>query len=324
MSDIGDGFCGAGPGAGAGACAAATARASIETRVSINMAVSTRILLRPGDFHSNRANLVLRLPLLLLFFASGCAALIYELVWFHLVQLVVGASSISMAVLLASFMGGMALGSALLPRLVSRARHPLRVLAGIEAGLAAIGLLMPWAIPLVQHGYVALAGYGYASVLLRAAVCALLLLPPTMLMGATLPAISRWTGDSREGTGLIGLLYMANIAGGAVGTVLAGFYLLRVYDTVVAGAVAVTFNLAGAAGASWLARVTLGTFRSRRIPDSRLPTPGSRGCPGLPVPGSRFPSTSSPPSRASPRLAPRSCGPASSRCSSAPASTPSR
>ena len=225
-----------------------------------------------------------RLPLLLLFFASGCAALIYELVWFHLVQLVVGASSISMAVLLASFMGGMALGSALLPRLVSGARHPLRVLAGIEAGLAAIGLLMPWAIPLVQHGYVALAGYGHASVLLRATVCALLLLPPTMLMGATLPAISRWAGDSRDGSSLIGLLYMANIAGGAVGTVLAGFYLLRVYDTVVAGAVAVTFNLAGAAGASWLASRHAFVPDGFPTPDSRLPAPVD-----VPSPGSRFP-----------------------------------
>lgn len=52
----------------------------------------------------------------LLFFASGCAALIYEMVWFYLVQLVVGASSISVAVLLSAFMGGMALGSCLLPR----------------------------------------------------------------------------------------------------------------------------------------------------------------------------------------------------------------
>ena len=55
--------------------------------------------------------------LLVIFGASGCAALIYEMVWFHLVQLVVGASSISVAVLLCSFMGGMALGSWLIPRL---------------------------------------------------------------------------------------------------------------------------------------------------------------------------------------------------------------
>ncbi len=60
------------------------------------------------------------LRLLVLFFFSGCAALIYETVWFYLVQLVVGASSISVAVLLCAFMGGMAIGSWLLTRLTPR------------------------------------------------------------------------------------------------------------------------------------------------------------------------------------------------------------
>ena len=64
--------------------------------------------------------------LLVLFFASGCAALIYETVWFYLVQLVVGASSISVAVLLCAFMGGMALGSWLLPKLTPKGAHPFR------------------------------------------------------------------------------------------------------------------------------------------------------------------------------------------------------
>jgi spermidine synthase len=180
--------------------------------------------------------------LLLLFLASGCAALIYELVWFHLVQLVVGASSISMAVLLTSFMGGMALGSALLPRLVDQKRHPLRVVAALEAGIGVLGILIPLALPFVRYAYVALAGYGYGNLLLRALVCAIVLLPPTMLMGATLPAISRWTSGLGEKPGAIGFLYMANIAGAAVGTALAGFYLLRVYDTVIASGVAVAIN----------------------------------------------------------------------------------
>ena len=52
-----------------------------------------------------------RLPILLfLFLGSGCAALIYELVWFHYLRLVVGSTSISIAALLVSFMGGMGLG----------------------------------------------------------------------------------------------------------------------------------------------------------------------------------------------------------------------
>ncbi len=182
----------------------------------------------------------------LLFFFSGCAALIYETVWFHHVQLVVGASSISVAVLLCSFMGGMALGSAWLPRLLPLAAHPLRVIALLELGIAGCGILIPLTLPVVQEAYVAVVGYGYGGVLLRGLVCALMLTPPTMLMGATLPVIARWLTGHREGASATGLLYTANIAGGAVGTVLAGFYLLRVYDTVIAGAVAIVLNIVAA------------------------------------------------------------------------------
>jgi spermidine synthase len=215
----------------------------------------------------------------LLFFASGSAALIYETVWFHLVQLVVGASSISVAVLLCSFMGGMALGSAWLPRLFPVTAHPLRVVAVLEAGIAVLGLVIPFALPVVQQAYVAAVGYGYGGILLRALVCGLVLTPPTMLMGATLPAISRWLASSRDGASDTGLIYTANIAGGAMGTVLAGFYLLRVYDTVIAGAVAVAINLVVAV-AAW-------TMASRSAPSAPVapaplaPTPLAPKAPSL-------------------------------------------
>jgi spermidine synthase len=58
-------------------------------------------------------------PLLLLCFGSGAAALIYEVVWFQLLELVIGSTAVSLGVLLATFMGGMCLGSLILPRLVS-------------------------------------------------------------------------------------------------------------------------------------------------------------------------------------------------------------
>ncbi|MGH9384717.1 MAG: fused MFS/spermidine synthase, partial [Vicinamibacterales bacterium] len=213
--------------------------------------------------------------LLLLFFASGCAALIYELVWFHLVQLVVGASSLSMAVILSSFMGGMALGSALLPRLVGRDRHPLRVVAALEAGIGVLGILIPIALPFVRYTYVALAGYGYANVLLRGLVCAVVLLPPTVLMGATLPAIARWTSGLGAKASAIGFLYMANIAGAACGTVLAGFYLLRVFDTVIASGVAVVINATVALIAWALARATAHDPRAEPEPGlDRVPVEG--------------------------------------------------
>lgn len=204
----------------------------------------------------------------LLFFASGCAALIYETVWFHLVQLVVGASSISVAVLLCSFMGGMALGSAWLPRLFPATAHPLRVIAILEAGIAGLGVLIPAVLPMVQQAYVAAVGYGFGGVLLRALVCALILTPPTMLMGATLPVIARWLGTTAGGASRTGLIYTANIAGGAAGTVLAGFYLLRVFDTVIAGAVAVTLNVLVAIGA-W--RLASRSEARRPAPDAAPP-----------------------------------------------------
>src|SRR5262249_39425973 len=140
------------------------------------------------------------LPMLVvLFVGSGCAALIYEVVWLQLLQLVIGSSAVSLGVLLATFMGGMCLGSLLLPRLVSPRRHPLRVYAMLELGIGAIGLAVLFGMPYVERVYTQYAGPGMPSVLLRAAVAGVCLLPPTLLMGATLPAIARGVEADPEG-----------------------------------------------------------------------------------------------------------------------------
>ena len=78
--------------------------------------------------------------LLLLFVGSGCAALIYEIVWLQMLQLVIGLTSVSLGVLLGTYMGGMCLGSLLLPRFISSRRHPLRVYAILELGIGIIGV----------------------------------------------------------------------------------------------------------------------------------------------------------------------------------------
>ena len=84
--------------------------------------------------------------LLLLFVGSGCAALIYEIVWFQLLQLVIGSSAISLGVLLGTFMGGMCLGSLLLPRLVS-AGGTRCASSALELGIGVIGVLVLLAMP---------------------------------------------------------------------------------------------------------------------------------------------------------------------------------
>src|SRR4051812_47188404 len=127
--------------------------------------------------------------LLLLFIGSGCAALIYEIVWFQMLQLVIGSSVVSLGVLLGTFMGGMCLGSLVLPRLVSARHHPLRVYAALEFGIGMIGLLLLWGMPFIGGLYTAWAGPGVAGLFVRGIVAAICLLPPTLLMGATLPAV---------------------------------------------------------------------------------------------------------------------------------------
>jgi spermidine synthase len=192
--------------------------------------------------------------LLVLFVGSGCAALIYEIVWLQMLQLVLGSSAVSIGVLLGTFMGGMCLGSLALARFVTPDRHPLRVYALLEMALGVSGMLMLGAIPLVRWVYTAAVGFGVPGLLLRGGFAALCLLPPTMMMGATLPAVARWVKTSPRGMSHMGYLYGANTLGAVTGCLLAGFYLLRVYDLHTATFVAVAMNLAIAIGAFAFAR----------------------------------------------------------------------
>ena len=115
------------------------------------------------------------LPLLLILFAgSGFCALVYEIVWYQLLQLAIGSTAVSLGILLATFMGGLCLGSIGLPRLGWARQHPLRTYAFLEAGIAIFGLLALFEIPLINRVYVAGAEHGLPGMLLRglvAAVC---------------------------------------------------------------------------------------------------------------------------------------------------------
>jgi spermidine synthase len=184
------------------------------------------------------------LPLLLLLFVgSGCAALIYEVVWFEMLELIIGSSAISIGVLLATFMGGMCIGSLGLPRVVPPREHPLRVYAFLEAGIGVLGFLILFGLPHLGGLYTAVGGTGLRGLLFRGMLSALCLLPPTLLMGATLPAIARWVEATPAGISWLGFFYGGNTAGAVIGSLLAGFYLLRVYDVAAATLVAVTMNI---------------------------------------------------------------------------------
>src|SRR3984885_8339296 len=171
------------------------------------------------------------LPLLALLMAgSGCAALIYEIVWLQLLQLIIVWSAISLAILLAAYMGGLCLGSAIFSRVVSSRYHPLRVYAVLELGIGLLGVLVLFGVPLVGRLYLVGATQGMFGLVLRGLVAAICLLPPTLLMGGSLPALARWVQTTPKGVSWVGFLYSANIAGAVFGCLFAGFYLLRIYD----------------------------------------------------------------------------------------------
>ena len=182
--------------------------------------------------------------LILLFVGSGAAALIYEVVWFQMLSLSLGSSAISLGVLLGTFMGGMCLGSLLLPRFVPTTSHPVRVYAKLEAGIGIAGLLILLVLPYAGGLYTTIGGPGFGGLLIRGLIAAIVLLPPTLMMGATLPAIARYVSATPAGVSWLGYFYGGNIVGAVFGTLLAGFYLLRDHDVTFATFVAAAINLA--------------------------------------------------------------------------------
>ena len=158
-------------------------------------------------------------------------------------------------------MGGMCLGSIALPRMISARRHPLRVYAFLELGTGAFGFAVLFGLPLVQHLYTASIGHGLPGILLRSVASAICLLPPTLMMGATLPAISRWIETTPEAASRWGFFYGGNIAGGVFGCLLAGFYLLRIHNMATASYVAAFINVTVALASLALARSGISTKR---------------------------------------------------------------
>ena len=204
-------------------------------------------------------------PVVLCFFiGSGFAALVYEIVWFQLLELVIGSTAVSLAVLLGTFMGGMCLGSLAFARLVPTSLHPLKVYAAIEFGIGVIAVAVLYLLPAAADLYAGIGAQGAAGIAARALLCAAFLLAPTVLMGATLPCAARFLERTPRGVSWLGILYTGNLAGAVVGCLVAGFYLLRLYDMATATFVAVAVNALCAGLALLVAAVA--PYRPSRAP----------------------------------------------------------
>lgn len=217
-----------------------------------------------------------------LFFLSGAAALIYEVLWARQLGLVFGATTHAASAVLAAYMLGLALGAALGGRWADRAANPLRLYGLLEAGIGGAGLALPWAIARLPALYAPLAGReegtGAGLALLRFALALALLLLPTFLMGATFPALVRVLGTA--GARSLGHLYAANTLGAVAGTLAAAYLLIAWLGVSGTGALAASINLGVALVALLLAGRSRGegalpaAARGAEPPPAHAPGPG--------------------------------------------------
>lgn len=169
--------------------------------------------------------------LLALFFSSGAAGLVYEIVWMRLLSLTLSVTVFAVTTVLCAFMGGLALGAAIAGRVAGRVERPLFVYGLVEATLALVALATP---PVLFHLgapyawlYRALGGAGTAFGAARFVLAFAVLLVPSTLMGTTLPLLSRAVIHRPEVAGRgAGALYTVNTLGAVAGCVLAGFVLI--------------------------------------------------------------------------------------------------
>jgi spermidine synthase len=195
--------------------------------------------------------------LALCFFATGAAGLVYEVVWARHLALLFGSTAEATGLVLAVYMAGLGLGAPLFGRLADRARSPLRVYAALEAGVGLLALSTTPLLFLVRAAYPLLAGGASGPTLaaVKALLAAAVLLPATLLMGGTLPALSRALGrDVSRAPRTVALLYALNVTGAVAGTVLAGFLLLERFGLARTMSLAAAADLAVAAAVLAVAR----------------------------------------------------------------------
>ena len=138
----------------------------------------------------------------LCFVLSGATGLIYEVLWARMLGLVFGATTLAVSTVLAAFMSGLALGSALAGRFASRIKKPISTYGLMEIGIAIYALLVPLLFRWIDHLYVLIwqqfqPGF-FAFSLWRFVLSGLVLLVPTTLMGATLPALAALRDQRRR------------------------------------------------------------------------------------------------------------------------------
>jgi len=179
---------------------------------------------------------------------SGFCALVYQTAWMRQFRLIFGASTFATAAVLAIFMGGLGLGSALLGRRADRHPNPLRFYGNLELLIALSAALSQPLLWLVGKVYIALGGSVtmgvFGATLVRLILATLVLAIPTILMGGTLPAAARAVTTSDDaGRRRLALLYGINTLGAVAGALASTFFMLETFGNRKTLIIAVLLNL---------------------------------------------------------------------------------
>ncbi len=172
------------------------------------------------------------LPLLLAcFFLSGVTGLAYEVLWARYFSLFIGGTSYAHTMVLATFMGGLALGNAIFGRIADRVENRLQLCAVLEIGVALSCLSFPLLFGALSDFYLHIArlgGFGAAQNMpLKLVFCVASIIVPTVLMGGSLPLLARFIVRNMDDIGpRVGLLYFANTGGAVFGIIAAGFFMV--------------------------------------------------------------------------------------------------
>jgi spermidine synthase len=200
------------------------------------------------DGQVQTGSLVRTLTVYVIFTVSGGTALVYQVIWARWLGLVFGNTTVSVSIVLASFMLGLALGSHLAGRLLPRVGNPMRGYAWMELGIGVFAVCFPLISRLTDSAFsllVTAESSALSGLLVRTVLVFLLLLLPTTLMGATLPLLTEFFRRSPRHTSSwkVGLLYAANTLGAALGTMAVGFVLIELLGVLSTTLIAASLNL---------------------------------------------------------------------------------
>jgi predicted membrane-bound spermidine synthase/Tfp pilus assembly protein PilF len=182
------------------------------------------------------------------FFFSGAAGLIYQVVWTRMLTQIFGNTTYAIATVLSAFMAGLAIGSYVFGKIADRGKNDFLLYGFLEAGVGVYGFAVPWLFAMAQKVYGPIFGlnetHPFMFNLVLFALSFVLLVFPTLLMGATLPVLSRFFVRSFAQFGRrVGDLYATNTLGAVIGCAAAGFVFIPLLGMRATVHVAATVNI---------------------------------------------------------------------------------